>query len=83
MKAGSFATDDKPPFILAKSMDDTTPTQRLLDTLLETEKGGAPKPPVALSEADMTCTGCRQHMVHPSWILGKRSEGGKGSDSAI
>jgi ferredoxin len=65
-----------------EAMDDTTLTQKLLDTLADAEKGGRFRPLMPLSEIDMTRSGYKQYMVHPQWILGKGPQEGTGSDPA-
>jgi ferredoxin len=62
-----------------EAMDDPTITQKLLDTLVEAEKEGRFRMLIPLSEIDMTCTGYRQYVVHPQWILGKgpQKQGGE------
>jgi hypothetical protein len=65
-----------------KAMDDTTLTQKLLDTRAEAEKGGRFRPLIPLGETDTSHTGYKQHTVHPQWILGKGPQKGTGSDPA-
>ena len=65
-----------------EAMDDTTLTQKLLDTLADAEKGGRFRPLMSLSEIDMTRSGYKQYMAHPQWILGEGPQKGTGSDPA-
>jgi NAD-dependent dihydropyrimidine dehydrogenase PreA subunit len=65
-----------------EAMEDTTITQKLLDTLAEAEKGGRFRRLIPLSEIDMTHTGYKQYLVHPQWILGKGPKKGSDSDPA-
>ena len=68
--------------LFLEAMEDMTVGFRpkMIECLVEAEKGGRFRPLIPLSEVDTTRTGYKQYMVHPQWIIGKGPQKGAGSD---